>query len=298
MRVWLLSHLVRSPGNRLMLEAAARLGVDMTLVEPGALSLRIGGAGLPPLGLYDQHGPLELPARVLTRMGSSSPQRGFEVLRHLEAAGVPCINRAESLALARDKVLTFQRLACAGVPLPPTVVVGQQAPLETLLAPLGPPPWVVKLPVAAQGQGVALAESLPALRALLDLMEGLKQRALVQHFVREAGGVDIRVLVVEGQAVAAMRRKAGPGEFRSNLHRGGAAEEVGIFPALAEVAERAARALDLTVAGVDLLPGGETPVVAEVNGSPGLEGLQAATSRDLAAELLTRLGFAAPPPPA
>lgn len=288
MTIWLLSHLVDSPGNALLLESAAKRGLAVRHVNPNDVSLRVGGGS--PSVIYDASGEeVELPTWVFTRMGSSAPARAGEVLRQLESLGVRGVNSADSLDLARDKVLSFQRLAAAGLPLPATLVLGREAPLDKLIPALGEPPWVVKLPIATQGKGVVLAESLSGLRSLLDLASGLSERALVQAFVRESKGADLRVLVVKGEAIAGMRRQARAGEFRSNLHRGGGAQALELDPQLVDLAQRAAAALDLGVAGVDLLPSCDGPVIAEVNSSPGLEGLSRATGRDLADEVWQRL---------
>jgi ribosomal protein S6--L-glutamate ligase len=288
-RLWILSHLVDSPGNRLVEEAARRAGHEPRLVHPGRLSIQIPARpGEPPV-LLTERGACGLPDLVFTRMGSSAPADAFDVLRQLEAASLPCVNSSASLEVSRDKVRTFQVLARVGVAIPRTVVIGGEAPLEQVVEPLGPAPWIVKLPVSTQGVGVARADSIESLRSTIDMLRGLGQRVVVQHYVREASGTDVRVLVVGGRAIAAMRRRARSGEVRSNLHRGGTSEEVDLTPAVSSLAEEAARVVGLQVAGVDLLPSGEGPVVCEVNGSPGLEGLEHATRRDLSAEVVSFL---------
>lgn len=284
MKLWILSHLKTSPGNRLVIDAATRAGHDVELVAPAALALEIRGGPEKRLTVIGPYGALPLPDMVFTRMGGSAPEHTFDALRQLEEAGIPAVNSATALEFARDKVRSFQRLAVAGLPLPATVVLGREAPVDAAgLEVLGPPPWIVKLPRSSQGMGVACVDSLASLRSVADMLRALDQRVLVQHYVREASGMDIRVLVVGGEAIAAMRREAsGDDEIRSNLHRGGTAEEIGIPPDLEAIAVKAASALGLDVAGVDLLPSKHGPVVAEVNGSPGLAGLEDATGRDLA----------------
>lgn len=284
MRLWLLSHLQDSPGNALVLDAARRAGHDVELVDPSRLQLE-----LPPTpagALYGADGPLTLPERVFTRMGSSAPPMAHDVLHQLETAGVRCVNQAGPLSISRDKARTFQVLAQAGVPLPQTIVLGRRTPLDSALARLGPPPWILKLPVGTQGVGVSRVDSPESLRTVVDMLHGLEQRVLLQRYVEESAGTDIRVLVVGGQALAAMRRRARPGEVRSNLHQGGAGEGVALLPEWSRVAESAASAVGLEVAGVDLLPSRDGPVVCEVNGSPGLEGLQRATGEDLATRVI------------
>lgn len=287
MRLWVLSHLKHSPGNRLIIDAAERAGHEVELVSPASLTLQIRGGGEHSPTLAGPGGPLRLPELVFTRMGGSAPEHTSDALRQLEAAGVPTTNSAASLELARDKVRSFQRLAVAGLPLPATIVLGRDAPVDlNSLEMLGPPPWIVKLPRSTQGLGVVIVDSLPSLRSVVDMMRSLDQRVLVQHYVRESRGMDIRVLVVGGEAIAAMRRVAVGDEIRSNLHQGGRAEAVAITPLLEKTALAAAGALGLEVSGVDLLPSKNGPVVAEVNGSPGLAGLQEATGEDLAAQIL------------
>jgi len=292
MRLWVLSHLESSPGNRLMVDAATRAGHDVRLVAPGTLSLQVRGGDLTPrLSLTSAEGSLALPEVVFPRMGGSAPHHTYDALHQLEEAEVLTINRSAGLELARDKVRSFQRLAVAGLPLPATLVLGRGAILEPqALEFLGPPPWIVKLPRSTQGLGVARVDSLTSLRTVVDMLRALDQRVLVQHYVREASGMDIRVLVVGGEAVAAMRRQSSSSdEFRSNLHQGGSAEAVGIPPRVEAVAVAAAQALGLDVAGVDLLPSKPGPIVAEVNGSPGLAGLQEATGQDLASIIVAYL---------
>jgi ribosomal protein S6--L-glutamate ligase len=229
------------------------------------------------------------PDFVFTRLGSSAPPECFHVLEWLEARSVPCRNRADALRRTRDKATQMLGLVAGRLPLPPTALVGRDSPLDPVLEALPGPPWIVKLPVSTQGSGVILAESRRSLRSICDTLHATGQRLLVQGFVAEAAGADVRVLVVDGTARAAMRRRGRADEFRSNLHRGGSAEEAPLTPALVDVAERATAALGLHVAGVDLLESAEGPLVVEVNGSPGLEGISAATGRDVAAEVVSFL---------
>jgi ribosomal protein S6--L-glutamate ligase len=233
--------------------------------------------------------PDDLPDRVYTRMGSSAPPEAFHVLALLEGLGVPCVNASAGLRLTRDKTTATLALVRAGLPVPPSALVGREAPLEAVFEAVPGPPWIIKLPVSTQGSGVMLAESLRSLRSLCDALHGVGQRVLVQSFVAEAAGADVRVLVVGGRALGAMRRQGQGDEFRSNLHRGGRAAPVALTPALSDVAQRAAAALGLEIAGVDLLESDRGPLIIEVNGSPGLEGLTHATERDIAGEVIEYL---------
>ncbi|MCB9915066.1 MAG: RimK family alpha-L-glutamate ligase [Planctomycetes bacterium] len=263
----MLSQLQGSPGTEVFLEVARAAGHDVTLVNPLRL-LHVAGRA-PAL-------PLDAPPdAVFTRMGSATPERGFDVLRGLELAGLPCVNRSAPLRVTRDKTRAYLELAAAGLPLPATVLAAGDADARALQAELGPPPWVLKDPIGTKGNEVRLVPDADALTAELDAL-GLARRAQLQRFVREAGGRDLRVFVVGGRAVAGVERRAAPGEWRSNLHQGGSAHPAALDARAREVAESCARVLDLDVCGVDLLPSEDGPLVAEVNGSPGLAGLRTA----------------------
>lgn len=257
MNFWLYSHLRDSPGNKLVQEEALRRGHQCTLVRPEQLTLRLDEA--------HQDRPL-----VYTRTGSSAPLSALAKLSVLEGLGYPCVNRSHSLHQARDKAITYSKLAGSGVPCPRTVVVGEKATKAQLSAIPGPP-WIVKLAVSTKGQGVCLVESERSLRSVVDALREASQLVLLQEFIEEARGSDIRVLVLGGKArVAARRQAAGGDEFRSNIFLGGQAEEVELEPEMARDAEAAAQALELDIAGVDLLPTQSGYSVVEVNGSPGL----------------------------
>lgn len=295
MKLWILSHLKESPGNRLMLEAAQGRGHEAWLVDPGRASLVLSASAAPALPRGDGW-PEQRPDVVFTRMGSSTPVEAFHLLEYLELLGIPCVNSSESLRRTRDKTTQGLALVRAGLPVPATVLVGQAHDLDAAVETVIGPPWIVKLPVSTQGAGVVLAESRRSLRSVVESLHGVGHRVLVQAFVAEAAGTDVRVLVVDGEARAAMRRRGQSDEFRSNLHRGGKAELVELTPAQADVAVRAAASLGLQVAGVDLLESKEGPLVIEVNSSPGLEGLSLATGKDQGATVLQLLEQIGKPP--
>ena len=288
MKLWLMTHLKDSPGSNLILAAARKRGHDVTLVDPLRATLVItpGDGGLE---IHLPDGPADLPELVLARTGGSAPPEALHTLRQLEALGVPCVNPSAGLLASRDKLITAQRLAAHGLPMPATALIGRDAPLDPALERVKGPPWIVKLPVSTQGAGVILAESLRSLRSICDAVHSTGQRLLLQEFIAEAGAADTRVLVIEGRTVAAMRRTGQGDEFRSNLHRGGQGRLADASPELTDLAERAARALGLELAGVDLLDSRSGPQVIEVNSSPGLQGVSAATGRDLTAEVLASL---------
>ncbi|MFH2010744.1 MAG: RimK family alpha-L-glutamate ligase [bacterium] len=279
MKLWILSHLKGSPGNRAVEEAARARGHGVRLVDPLCASIVLASADGPRLP-RGPGWPEEPPDVVFARMGSSAPAEAFHVLEYLELVGVPCVNSSESLRRSRDKTVQALALVRAGLPTPPTALMGQELDLDRVLEAVPGPPWIVKLPVSTQGSGVVLAESRRSLRSVVESLHAVGHRVLVQAFVAEAAGTDVRVLVVGGRARAAMRRRGQADEFRSNLHRGGTAEEMSVTPPLGDVAERAAGALGLQVAGVDLLESRAGPLVIEVNSSPGLAGLSLATGKN------------------
>lgn len=259
MNLWLYSHLVDSPGNRLILEEGDRRGHQVTLKRPSAAHLAL-------------HLPLpeEMPDLLLTRTGGSAPAAAIDYLRTLAFLGVPCLNTPMGLYRTRHKGVAYALLASHGVPIPKTVTLGN-APLEEAIACIPGPPWILKLPLSTKGQGVSLVESMRSLRSTADVLRETSQTVLLQEFIATAKGADIRVMVLGGKAVLAARRSAAGGdEFRSNLHLGGGATRVELSEEIASIAERASEALGLEMAGVDLLEGPDGYLVVEVNSSPGL----------------------------
>src|SRR5437763_2612819 len=197
--------------------------------------------------------------------------------------GVYCLNESQAIARSRDKLRALQILSRHDIGVPPTVFTRQADHVPDCIDLVDGPPVVVKLLQGTQGIGVVLAESTRAASSVIEAFHGLDQNILIQKFIKEARGADIRALVVGRRVVAAMKRQAVTGEFRSNLHRGGTARKVRLSPEYRRTALAAARVLGLTVAGVDLIESGEGPMVMEVNSSPGLEGIQKTTSVDVAA---------------
>jgi len=226
---------------------------------------------------------------VIPRIGASVTRYGTAVLRQLELMGAYTPNSCDAILRARDKLRCHQLLAGEGVGLPTTVFGDNPDDTSDLLALLGKPPHVIKLVEGSQGNGVVLAESASASRNVIDAFRGLYANFLVQEFIAEAKGADIRCFVVGDNVVAAMRRQGEPGEFRSNLHRGGTAASVKLSVVERETALRAARVLGLEVAGVDLLRSRRGPLVLEVNSSPGLEGIEGATGVDVAGAIIDLL---------
>ncbi len=223
---------------------------------------------------------------VIPRIGASVTFYGTAVLRQFEMMGVYPVNESVAISRSRDKLRALQLLARKGIGLPVTGIAHSPDDTRDLLKLVGGAPMVIKLLEGTQGAGVVLAETAKAGESVVQAFRELKAHFLVQEFIKEAGGADIRAFVIGGKVVAAMQRKAPEGEFRSNLHRGATASLVRISPEERSAAVRAASILGLNVAGVDLMRSNHGPVVLEVNSSPGLEGIEKATGRDIAGQVI------------
>jgi ribosomal protein S6--L-glutamate ligase len=226
---------------------------------------------------------------VIPRIGASITSFGLAVVRQFEMMGVYCLNESQAIARSRDKLRALQLLSRHDIGLPPTIYTRQAAHIPDCVEQVEGPPVVVKLLQGTQGVGVVLAESTAAASSVIEAFHGLEQEILIQKFIKESNGSDIRALVVGGKVVAAMKRQAVAGEFRSNMHRGGKAKKVRLSPEYRRTAASAARVLGLTVAGVDLLESDEGPMVMEVNSSPGLEGIQKTTGVDVADAIIEHI---------
>ena len=222
------------------------------------------------------------PHAVIPRIGASYTFYGSAVVRQFEMADIFTLNSSDGISRSRDKLRSLQILSRAGVGLPTTSFAHSIQDINGLLDVVGGTPVVVKLLEGTQGIGVVLAETKKAAESVIGAFRQLDANILVQQYIKEAGGADIRAFVVGGKVVAAMRRRGAPGEFRSNLHRGGSAEVIKLSPSERSTAVRAAKSLGLNVAGVDLLQSEEGPMVLEVNSSPGLEGIEAVSGVDIA----------------
>ena len=223
---------------------------------------------------------------VIPRIGASITFYGMAVLRQFEVMGVWPLNESVAIGRSRDKLRCLQLLARHGIRLPVTGFAHNARDTEDLIAMVGGAPLVIKLLEGTQGVGVILGETHSAAKSIIEAFRGAKQNILVQEFIKEAKGVDIRCVVVGGKVVGSMMRRGAPDEFRSNLHRGGSAEPVRITPEERSTAVRAARILGLNVAGVDLLRSNHGAVVMEVNSSPGIEGIEKATGIDIAERVI------------
>ena len=223
---------------------------------------------------------------VIPRIGATYTFYGAAVVRQFEMMSVFTANESQAISRSRDKLRSLQVLARAGVGMPVTAFAHATRDTEGLLDIAGGPPVVVKLLEGTQGVGVVLAETRKAAESVIGAFRQLDANVLVQEYIKEAKGADIRAFVVGGKVVAAMRRQAAPGEFRSNLHRGGSAEKVKLTSIERMTAVKAAKVVGLDVAGVDLIASNHGPLVIEVNSSPGLEGIEGATGTDVAAAII------------
>ncbi|QIK37247.1 30S ribosomal protein S6--L-glutamate ligase [Caldichromatium japonicum] len=223
---------------------------------------------------------------VIPRIGASVTFYGTAVLRQFEMMGVYPLNESVAIARARDKLRSLQLLARKGIGLPITGFAHAPDDVQDLIKMVGGAPLVIKLLEGTQGIGVVLAETHKAAESVIEAFMGLKVNILVQEYIKEANGADIRCFVIGDKVVASMKRQAKPGEFRSNLHRGGTPSFIRITPEERSAAVRAARIIGLNVAGVDILRSNHGPVVIEVNSSPGLQGIETTTGKDIAGMMI------------
>ncbi len=219
---------------------------------------------------------------VIPRIGASVTFYGTAVLRQFEVMNVFPLNESVAVTRSRDKLRSLQLLARKGIGLPVTGFAHNPDDVDDLISTVGGAPMVIKLLEGTQGIGVVLAETKKAAQSVIQAFMGLKANIMAQEFIKEANGSDIRCFVIGGKVVASMKRQGPEGEFRSNLHRGGSASLVRLTPEERSTAVRAARIMGLAVCGVDLLRSNHGPVVMEVNSSPGLEGIEAASGKDIA----------------
>lgn len=223
---------------------------------------------------------------VIPRIGASVTFYGLAVLRQFEMQGVFPLNESVGIGRSRDKLRSMQLLARDGIGLPVTTFAHDPRQTDEVLKLAGGAPVVIKLLEGTQGIGVVLADTDRSAKSVVEAFRGAGVNILLQEFIKEAGGTDIRVIVVGGKVVAAMKRTGAPGEFRSNLHRGGSAEVIKLSPEERSTAIRAAKTMGLNVCGVDMLRANHGPVVMEVNSSPGLEGVEKATGLDIASKII------------
>ena len=224
---------------------------------------------------------------IIPRIGASVTFFGCAVVRQFEMMNVFTSVTSDAIIRSRDKLRSFQRLSKARIGMPKTVFTNYSRDIEKVLDHVGGTPVIIKLLEGTQGLGVVLAETKNAAESVLEAFNGLQARALIQEYIAEAKGADLRALVVDGHVVGAMKRQGKEGEFRSNLHRGGSAEVVKLSEPELRVAMNASRALKLPICGVDMLQSSRGPLLLEVNSTPGLEGIEGATGKNIAKSIIT-----------
>nr|WP_314419918.1 30S ribosomal protein S6--L-glutamate ligase [uncultured Erwinia sp.] len=266
-----------------LVEAARARGHSVEVIDPLSCYMNINPGSS---AIHYRGRQLEHYDAVIPRIGPSTTFYGMAVLRQFEMCGSYPLNESLAIARARDKLRSLQLLARAGIAMPVTGFAHSPDDTSDLIKMVGGAPLVVKLLEGTQGIGVVLAETRQAAESVIDAFRGLNAHILVQEFIKEAQGRDIRCLVIGGEVVAAIERLAKEGEFRSNLHRGGSARRVVIDDREREIAVRAALTLGLDVAGVDILRAERGPLVMEVNASPGLEGIEKTTGLNIAAMMI------------
>lgn len=278
--------MTRSPNlfsHKRMKEAAEERGHEMHMINTLRCSVNI--ASRRPEIYYDGERLPKYDA-VIPRIGASITYYGLAVLRQFEMQGVFPVNESVAIGRSRDKLRSMQLLARDGIGLPVTTFAHDPKKSEEVVNLAGGAPLVIKLIEGTQGIGVVLADTNRSAKSVIEAFRGAGVNILVQEFIKEAGGTDIRAFVIGGKVVAAMQRSGGEGEFRSNLHRGGSAKPIKVSPEERSTAIRAARSMGLNVCGVDMLRSNHGPVVMEVNSSPGLEGVEKATGKDIAGMII------------
>jgi len=283
MKIAILSQDASLYSTRRLKEAASEKGHEVWVINYLRCYMNI--TSHKPTVVY-QEKPLEEYDAVIPRIGASRTFYGTAVVRQFELMGVFSANESQAISRSRDKLRCLQILAREGIGLPVTGFAHATQDIDGLIETVGGAPVVIKLLEGTQGIGVVLAETHQAAKSVIEAFRGLDANILVQEFIKEAKGADIRCFVIGGKVIAAMKRQGAEGEFRSNLHRGGKAEKVKLTPEERSTAIRSVKAMGLRVAGVDLLRANHGPVVMEINSSPGLEGIENATGIDVAGKII------------
>lgn len=283
MKLALLCRNPRLYSHTRLVEAAEQRGHDIDVIDHLRCLIDIS-SGQSKLVYKSEELPLY--DAVIPRIGASVTFYGTAVVRQLEVMGVYPLNESVAITRSRDKLRSLQLLSKHGIGLPRTIFAHRTSDPAEVISRAGGAPVVIKLIEGTQGIGVMLSETDRAAESIVEAFGGVDTNILVQEFIKEAGGEDVRCLVIGGKVIAAMLRKGKEGEFRSNLHRGGSAKSIKISPQEREVAVKCAKAMGLNVCGVDLLRSSRGPVVMEVNSSPGLEGIEKATDIDVAGQIV------------
>ena len=283
MKIGILSRNPELYSTRRLVEAAEERGHSARVVDHLKCNLIMEKNN--PMVLYKGHHLDDIDA-IIPRVGASVTFYGSAVVRQFEMMKVFSTVESQALIRSRDKLRSLQILSRAGLGLPKTVFTNYSRETSDILDAVGGPPVIIKLLEGTQGLGVVLADTRKAATSVIEAFNGLKARVIIQEFIKEAKGADIRAFVIDGQVVGAMKRQAKEGEFRSNLHRGGTSELIRLKRSEKSAAIKAAEKLGLKVAGVDMLQSSRGPFILEVNSSPGLEGIEEATNIDIAGKII------------
>ncbi len=283
MRIAILSQNPNLYSTKRIVEAGTKKGHEMVIIDHTKCNLVIEKKN--PTIIYKGKTLSDFDG-VIPRIGASVTFYGTAVVRQFEMMKVFSATESQALVRSRDKLRSLQILSRAGLGLPKTVFSNYSKDVNEVVDAVGGAPLVIKLLEGTQGLGVVLADNRNSAESILEAFNGLKARVIAQEFIKEAGGADIRVFIVDGVVVGAMKRQGKEGEFRSNLHRGGSANIIELSDEEENAALKAAKAMGLGIAGVDLLQSSRGPLILEVNSSPGLEGIEAATGKDIANQII------------
>lgn len=286
MKITILSFAFDSFSIKRLRQACARASLKVQLLDANSVAMHCDSSGLK---LFSNNHPIDLPEILLSRLGAASFPVGVAIVRQIEQLGVRTVNSWRSIAMTRDKFLTMQILGTHKIPIPPTAFISLSSDLAPAIERLGGSPVILKLTRGTQGIGVMLAETVKSAEAIFETMQLTHKQVLVQKFIAESKGQDVRAFIVGQRVVAAMRRIAKNDEFRSNFHRGGKVEALKLPLEYEKVALKAAETLGLEIAGVDILESDNGPLIMELNSSPGLEGIESASKVDVAGAIIEHL---------
>ena len=283
MKIAILSRNPKLYSTRRFVEAGLSRGHEMMVIDHLKCSVIIE-EGKP--AIHFEGKPVKGIDAIIPRIGASVSFYGAAIVRQFEIMEVFSTVKSQAIVRSRDKLRTLQILSKSGIGLPKTAFAYQPAQIDSVLNHVGGTPAVIKLLEGTQGIGVVLAETKKAAKSVMEAFYGLNANVLIQEYIKESSGSDVRAFIVDGKVVGAMRRTGMDGEFRSNLHRGGTGEKIKLTDLERNTALKAARALGLSIAGVDMLQSNRGPLILEVNSSPGLEGIEAATNTDIAGKII------------
>lgn len=275
-----------------LIEEGERKGWQVNVYDYLKFSVEISDGEL---AIHYKGEKIDTPDAIIPRIGASRTFFGTAMVRHFEMMDVFCLNGSLAISRSRDKLRSTQIFSKKGVSIPKTVFASNLSDVNDVIKLIGGAPLVIKILEGTQGVGVVLAETQKAAKSVLDAFYGMDVNLLVQEFIEEAGGADIRALVVGGEVVGAMKRQGAEGEFRSNLHQGGSATSVKLTRAQKTIALNAAKAMGLDICGVDMINSNRGPLVMEVNSSPGLEGIETSTEINIAGKIMDYIEKNVPP---